>query len=159
MLRLTKDEYGCMLTIVGKARSEDPHTHCSAVAMSKEGRILGISYNGLKGGHNIEPWMLIPENREKKAKFFFHAETNLFSLIKGGECDTIYLNWSPCIECARIIAANNVRRVVYLKEYWREVSFKELFEGYGIMFERLNKESKARILQYMTNMDNLQELM
>lgn len=158
MERLTIEEYGCFLALIGKARSEDVFTHCSAVAISKDKRILGISYNGLKSGMTVPEWMTKEENREKKSEFYLHAESNLFSLIKNQECEITCLNYSPCIKCCGTIAANNVKKVIYLKEYHRCNKFKEFFDFYGIKYEELGRNSKDKILNYLKNTNNFAEL-
>ena len=156
--RLSIEEYGCMLSLIGKGRSEDYFTHASGVAISKDKRILGISYNGLKAGMRVPDWMRLEENRAKKSEFYLHAEDNLFSLVKRGECDLLCLNISPCISCCRTIAANNVRRVVYLREYHRCNKFKEFFAFYGIEHEELSVISKKNISRYLSDVRNFEEL-
>jgi deoxycytidylate deaminase len=157
--RLSIEEYGCMLSLIGKGRSEDCFTHTSGVAISKDKRILGISYNGLKAGMQIPNWMKLQENRAKKSDFYLHAEDNLFSLVKRGECDLLCLNISPCISCCRTIAANNVRRVVYLKEYHRCNKFKEFLAFYDIDYAELPIISKQNIRRYLLDDRNFEELM
>ncbi len=159
MNRLNIEEYGCFLSLAGKSRSEDYFTQCSAVAIDKNKRILGISYNGLSHGMEIPEWMKLEENREKKSEYYLHAESNLFSLIRGSECDLICLNISPCIACSRIIVSHNVRKVVYLKEYHRCNKFKEFFDFHNVKYEELSKQSKDKILTYIKNTDNFKELL
>jgi deoxycytidylate deaminase len=156
--RLTIEEYGCLLSLVGKSRSEDYFTHCSAVAIGKDKRILGISYNGLSHGMEVPEWMKLEENREKKSDYYIHAESNLFSLLNRGECELICLNISPCIRCCNTIAAHSVKRVVYLKEYPKCNKFKGFFDFHKINYEELNLKSKNKILNYLTSMDNFKEL-
>lgn len=156
--RLTIEEYGCMLSLVGKGRSEDYFTHTSGVAISKDKRILGISYNGLKSGMEVPEWMKLEENREKKSNYYLHAEDNLFSLVKRGECYLLCLNISPCISCCRTIAANEVKKVVYLKEYHRCYKYKEFFEFYGIECYEVPSASKLKIKNYLSNQNNFAEL-
>ena len=158
MKRLSIDEYGCLLSLAGKSRSEDFFTHCSAVGITKDKRVIGISYNGLKAGMDIPDWMKLEENREKKSDYYLHAESNLFSLIKNDECYTIYLNISPCLACSRIIAAQNVKRVVYLKEYHRCNKFKEFFDFYGIEHLELPRQNKDNIIKYISDINNFKEL-
>lgn len=158
MNRLTVDEYGCHLTLAGKSRSEDPHTRCCAVGMRKDKSILGISYNGLKAGFELPEWMKLEENRHKKSELFIHAEDNLFRFVKDDDCDTVYINLSPCMACAKRIVAQKVRRVVYLKEYHSCKKFKEIFDFYGILYEELSQSSKDKIWEYMSDKNNFPEL-
>lgn len=156
--RLTIEEYGCMLTLAGKSRAEDYFTHCGACALDKNKRVLGISYNGLKKGFDIPAWMKLSENRILKNKYTIHAENNLFAMVKKDECDILCLNLSPCFKCMSIIAANEVRRVVYLKEYHRDQEFKEFFDFYKIEYQELSKDSKDKIKHYITTQSNFPEL-
>lgn len=157
-MRLSVEEYGCLLALVGKSRSEDSFTHCSSVAIDKNKRILGISYNGLKKGMVIPEWMKLEENRVEKSELYIHAEQNLFNLIKQDECDTLCLNISPCFNCSKIIVANNVRRVIYLKEYHRCSKFKNVFDFYRIEYFQLPQDSKENIKRYLSNSLNFSEL-
>ncbi len=156
--RLTIEEYGCMLSLIGKGRSEDYFTHTSGVAISKDKRVLGISYNGLASGMSVPEWMKEEKNRAKKSDFYLHAEDNLFAMIKRGECELLCLNISPCISCCRLIVANNVKRIVYLKEYHRCNKFKEFFKFYNIKCEELPANGKHKIRKYLDNKKNFEEL-
>lgn len=158
MDRLNIEEYGCLLTLIGKARSEDVFTQCCAVGINKNKRILGISYNGLKSGMLVPEWMKLEENRTLKSKYYLHAEQNLFNLIKNEECDLLCINYSPCFNCSKIIIANNVKKVIYLKEYSKCSKFKELFNFYGIQYQELSIESKNKIKKYLYNINNFSEL-
>lgn len=157
-MRLSLEEYGCFLTLAGKSRSEDPHTHCAAVGFSKNKRVLGISYNGLGAGMSVPDWMKEEGNREKKGDLFLHAEQNLFNLIKNEECELLCLNISPCFNCSKFIVSHGVKRVVYLKEYHRCTRFKEIFDFYKIQYQELSNESKINIRDYILNASNFSEL-
>jgi deoxycytidylate deaminase len=156
--RLTIEEYGCLLSLIGKGRSEDPHTRCSAVGISDSKRILGISYNGLKSGVKIPKWMYEEKNRIEKGEMMIHAEKNLFALIKKGDCNILCMNISPCVNCGQTIAANDVREVVYIKEYHRCDKFKKLFKLHNIKYRELTKKEKQNIKNYLIDMNNFSEL-
>ena len=150
--RLSKDEYGCLLALSASTRSEDSKTKVGAAAMTKEGRIIGLSYNGLATGMLKPSWMDKEENRVKKGLFFIHAEQNLAALLKKGECDTIYTTISPCVSCANTIIAHGVSRVVYLNEYHRCVQFKEIFDFYKIEHKMLDETEKSHILETINSL-------
>jgi len=158
MNRLSWDEYGCFLALVGKSRSIDPHTRIGGSAFSSENRVLGVSYNGLKSGMELPDWMTLEENRAKKGDLMLHCESNLCSLLTRNQCTTIYLTQSPCIKCCQNIAALNIQRVVYLKEYKNCGKFKEFLEFHRIQFEQLNSDSKKNILNYIKDTSNFDEL-
>jgi dCMP deaminase len=60
-------------------RSEDPFRKVGACALSKDNRVLGVSYNGLKSGFNVDSsfW----NDRDSRRPYMIHAEANLFSLF------------------------------------------------------------------------------
>ena len=154
MNRLTKDEYGCLLTIAGKGRSEDIFNQVSSAAFDENGRVLGISYNGLAPGMAVPDWMLLEENRVKKSKLFIHAESNILNLIKRGECHTLYTNLSPCFSCSQQIISHNIFKVVYWREYDKCKEFKELFDFYNIEYYELSRSSKLNVLTYLEEQVN-----
>lgn len=135
--RIDWDSYGLLLAYVGSLRSRDPFTKVGACAMDKNHRILGVAYNGEASGIEL-PFDL--EDRERKNEYFIHAESNILSLTKRGECDTLYLTISPCGPCSKLIVAHDIRRVVYIEEYWRENNFKKIFDMYKVEYEEYGKE-------------------
>lgn len=158
MKRLSWEEYGCLLALMGKSRSEDSHTRVSAVALNKNGRVLGVSYNGLTPGKHFPEWMRKEENRAKKGEIMIHAEANLCAMLKHGECHTVCLTISPCIGCCQNLVSLDVKRVIYLKEYHRCDKFKEFFRFHGVEYFELSKTSKKRIADYIKNNLNFTEL-
>ncbi len=158
MNRLTFDEYGCLLALSAKSRAEDPFTRCAAVALDEKGNVLGSGYNGLKSGIEIPEWMKSEKNRARKTDLFIHAESNLCARLVRGQCHTICLNISPCIKCCQQIAALDIKRVIFVKEYEKCDKFKDFCNFHGIECQQLSKESKKNILDYITNMDNFKEL-
>jgi deoxycytidylate deaminase len=151
MERLTFDEYGCLLAIMAKSRSEDPFTKVGGVALNKEGRILGVSYNGLYSGMELPEWMTLEQNRELKSDIFIHCESNLCAQIKKDQCHTICLTISPCIKCCQNIAALNIKRVVYISEYSKCNKFKKFFDFYGIQHLELANDQKLKIKKYISD--------
>ncbi len=158
MDRLTFDEYGCLLALMAKSRSEDNFTKIGGVALDKNGRILGASYNGLKAGAVMPDWMLKEENRERKSDLFIHAESNLCAQLKRGECYTLCLTQSPCIKCCQQIAALNVSRVVYIKEYEKCNKFKDFLGFHNIDYWELSVKSRGRLYKYLADLGNFKEL-
>jgi len=156
--RLTIEEYGCALSLIGKGRSEDYFTRTAAVAIAEDKRILGIAYNGLSDGMIVPDWMKLEENRAKKSDFYIHDVNNLFPLLKKGECHTLCATLAPCIACARIACAYGVSKVVFLKEYHRCDKYKEFFDFHGIECYELSSASKKNIQNYLSDMNNFKEL-
>jgi deoxycytidylate deaminase len=157
--RLSFDEYGCFLAWSAKSRSVDPHTKVGGVAFDAQRRIIGAAYNGMKPGAQIPDWMSWEENRERKGNLMIHCESNLCSYIRRGECETIYLTLSPCHRCCQNIAALDIKRVVFLKEYAKDTFYKEFFTFHGLKeYFELPKEGKQKILRYIQDPANLSEL-
>lgn len=156
--RLNIHEYGCMMTLVGKSRSEDDFTHVSAVGFNKNNKIIGVSYNGLQSGYKVPDWMSLPENRIKKTKYFIHAEDNLLTRLPINTCSLICLNISPCVPCCRIIVAHGVNTVVFLKKYRDFEESEDMLKFYGITVMELSQESKNNIKNYLFNVNNFLEL-
>src|ERR1041384_4086615 len=142
-MRLSFDEYGCLLALIGKCRSEDVFTRIGGAAFSNENRVLGVAYNGLKPGQIMPDWMRLEENRPKKSDLFIHCESNLCAFLTKGQCKTIFLTQSPCIKCCQNICALDIKRVVYLKEYKKCDKYKDFLDFHNIKYERLNKKSRT----------------
>lgn len=156
--RLSWEEYGCLLALSAKSRSEDHFTKIGGVAFDKNHRVLGCSYNGLKSGREMPSWMKLKKNRQIKSDLFIHCESNLFAMIKKGECHSICLTQSPCIKCCQQIVALDVKLVIYLKEYQKCNKFKEFLDFHGIEYKQLSKKNKNNILKYIKNLNNFSEL-
>jgi len=152
MQRFDFDEYGCLLALIAANRSEDVFTKTGCVALSKDGRVLGTAYNGLKSKSLMPSWMEEPELRSKKSLFFIHAESNLASFVKRGECHSLCLTMSPCIACCNIIAALDVKRVVFVKEYDKCDKYKEFLSFHSIYYKKLENCSVEKIKGYLNNL-------
>ena len=77
-MRLSWDKYALNLATEASKRSEDPHKKVGACALSFDNRVLGVAYNGLASGKNVDEnfW----NDRDERRKYMIHAETNLLSL-------------------------------------------------------------------------------
>lgn len=146
-MRLNFSEFGILLSLMASGRSPDIFTKVGGVAFDKNKRILAVCYNGFAPGQELPPEFL--NNREEKNKFVFHSEQNLLSQTKIGEVDTIFITHSPCENCARLIAANQVKNVIFLQEYHRESKFKEVFEFYDIKWRQINKTELFNCLIFL----------
>lgn len=137
MQRLTWEEYALELAKTASLRSEDPFRKVGACALSKDNRVLGVSYNGLKSGFNVDSnfW----NDRDSRRPYMIHAEANLFSLFNRNECSLIAVTLLPCVSCAKLIVAWNVPKVVYGEEYDHDDAMhtKEIFDFYNINYKKL----------------------
>lgn len=146
-MRINWDEYALSLAYVARLRSEDPYRRVGACALDYENRVLGVAYNGLKSGINTsaEFW----RDRNKRRPYMIHAEANLLSLFKKGECRTIALTCSPCSACATLIAAHDIKRVLYCDEYEMDITGLDIIRFYNIENIRIDS-AKIRAIIHST---------
>jgi len=124
--RISWEEYALKIATVAAERSEDPYFQVGACALDYSNRVIGVAYNGLAPGR-IAPegfW----EDRDKRRPFMIHAEANLLTLIKRGECRLIACNLLPCSSCATNIVAHGIKKVVYSEVYKRDTMSLEIFK-------------------------------
>jgi len=149
--RLTKPEYGCYLALAARSRSEDPHTQVGTVLFDKNWRTVSTGFNGFAPG--ILPKEEIFENREKKSCLINHAEINaiLYSSKNPRYACMVY---SPCIHCAKTIAASKIKRIYFIKEYVKsgetpDTKYKEIFDFCGVYYTQLQKQSLDKIIYWL----------
>lgn len=89
-------------------------TQVGCVIVGPDREVRGVGYNGFPRGVNDD----VPERKERPAKYLWteHAERNaLYNCLRAGTsvrgC-TMYLNWTPCMDCARGIIQSGITRVV-----------------------------------------------
>ena len=147
--RLTKEEYGILLALAASERSEDPHTKVGAVIVNRFNEVLATGYNGLKSGERLNPHL----SRDEKRKHMIHAEQNALRFVKNvDKPHTVYISLSPCLACAQAIMANNIKRVIYAKEYERDVSFKGIFDIYGVEYYQVSPSMCKNITKSLQNL-------
>jgi dCMP deaminase len=134
--------------------------------ITKNNRITSTGYNGTPSGTmncadansrlNLEdPEESLKHNRFS-SQFEIHAEMNaIIDMAKRGispEGCTIYTNIMPCKDCAKLIVAAGITRLVYLNEYDREscrVTYKPeegMAGNLAIIYEELNGKQILKIL-------------
>ena len=106
--------------------SKDPNTKVGAI-VAIDDKTKGEGYNGFPPGVKdfVNRW-----EKPLKYKFVVHAEVNAIlncdHVPRGG---TLYVPFWPCEDCAKIIAAAGIKKVVaggdYYKNDFTEVIFKE----------------------------------
>lgn len=136
MSRLNWQRYALKLAETAALRSEDPYQQVGACALNKEHMVLGLGYNGLATGTNIEEesfW----KDRDYRRPYMIHAETNCLSLCKKGEVELLAATLLPCSYCATMIASYGVSEVVYKEEYERDCEAHEIFKFYKIELTKI----------------------
>ena len=141
--RLSWEEYALELAKAASLRSEDPFVKVGACALNHENMVVGVGYNGLASGVNLE-W----ENfsREERRPLMIHAETNCLSLCKKNEVKILAVTLAPCSYCANMISAYGIKKVVYQDDYEQEdlELIKNIFKFNNIEFTQIKKEVKEQ---------------
>tara|TARA_B110000211_G_scaffold226697_1_gene280614 strand:+ start:1264 stop:1722 length:459 start_codon:yes stop_codon:yes gene_type:complete len=128
--RLTWDEYFISLTLLLASRSPSERLKVGSVIV-QDNRIISSGYNGfpastkhtsiMKNGHEINT---------------IHSEINaICDAAKRGvsiEGSTIYINYFPCIYCAKSIIASGIKKVIYYKDYHNDELVHVLFKHSNI---------------------------
>ena len=132
--RISVPEYAMALAEVASLRSEDPFRKVGAAALDFDNRVIATAYNGLAPGFEAPPGFW--DDREKRQKFMLHAEINLCSLFKRGECKTVATSTMPCTACMQTLCAYGIREVYY-REVYKASDAVEIAQTYGIKLEQV----------------------
>jgi dCMP deaminase len=133
--RISWKEYALRIAEVASFRSEDPYKKVGACALDFSNRVIGVAYNGLAPGVNVSDnfWT----DRDKRRPYMIHAEANLLSLFKRGECNLLACTLLPCSCCASMISAYGIKKVVYKETYNRDTMAIDIFKFNGIDCEQI----------------------
>lgn len=96
-------------------KSKDKKKVGAILVSSLNNRIISTGYNGLPAGINDDiDWT----NRELVHSMIIHAEMNciIYSNNKF-ENAILYCTLSPCKDCIKIIAAANIKKVIFQTKY------------------------------------------
>lgn len=107
----------------------------------KDSNIISFGWNGTPHGfdNNCEDkdGNTIPE--------VIHSEVNCIAKIakNGSSSDgaTMYITLSPCFDCAKLLIASGIKRLVYLEEY-RILDSLEMLKKANIIVEKLTSFQK-----------------
>lgn len=134
--RISWDEYALRIAVVAAMRSEDPYAQVGACALDHTNRVIGVAYNGLCAGINVE--CTFWDDRDARRPYMIHAEVNLLSLFKRGDCRLVACTLLPCSSCASVIAAHGVSEVVYRDTYQRDEQALNIFKFNNINCRQVN---------------------
>ncbi len=99
-------------------KSKDPHTKVGCIIV-KNNRVVSTGYNGI-------PKMVLDNissrsERPEKYKWYEHSERNAIYDAADRGCSThgcdLYVNFMPCIDCARGIIQSGIKRIIIHKLY------------------------------------------
>lgn len=133
--KITWEEYALRIAKVATLRSEDPYKKVGACALDHSNRVIGVAYNGLASGKDTDKefW----SDRDTRRTYMIHAEANLLSLFKRGECKILACTLLPCSSCATMIAGYDIKKVVYEEVYKRDTLALNIFKFYGIEVQQI----------------------
>ena len=134
-----------LATVISKL-SKDPNTKVGAVIV-KEGKILGIGYNGAP---KLFPDEKVPQTHNNelfldKNTYMLHAEVNAILNSNGDLSNsTIFITHYPCYECAKILCQSGIEKVIYINEYKKEITdiSNYIFKECGIKCYQLDEYLK-----------------
>lgn len=135
--------------VLARDESDDVVTHNGAVIISGiDGRVVGQGANGFPEGVSPSTERL---QSPLKYKYMIHAEQK--AIIDAGRrgiplhFSTMYCPWAPCTDCAKLIIASGIRRLVVHKqmsekttERWKDdiaIAVEMLAEG-GVEYEQFD---------------------
>lgn len=134
--RISWEEYALRIAEVASLRSEDQFVKVGACALDHSNRVIGVSYNGLGSGINVSEQFW--EDRDKRRPYMIHAEVNLLSLFKRGECKILACTLLPCSSCASNIIAHGIKQVVYKDEYFRDNQALDIFKFNNVICKQIS---------------------
>jgi dCMP deaminase len=126
MNKISWEEYALKIAEIATLRSEDPYKKVGACALDYSNRVIGVAYNGLASG--ITPPDTFWEDRDLRRPYMIHAEVNLLSLFKRGDCKLLACTLLPCSSCASMISAYGIKKVVYKEVYLRDTQALKIFD-------------------------------
>lgn len=138
MERIDWDRHALLLAWAATRRSEDPYMKVGACALGHNNEVLGVAYNGLASGKNVDKefW----KDRDARRPFMIHAESNLLARIDHGQAKTIAITLQPCSHCAQSIAAYGIKKVVYSIRYDFDKGGLDILNFYGIEHKCISKD-------------------
>lgn len=153
-MRPSKDEYFMLMAIVAKSRSTCHRPSVGdgvgCVLASSDGHVLATGYSGSPPGepHCIEQGHRLVDGRCVRT---VHAEANAIGQaarrgvsVVGG---TAYVTNHPCFECAKLLAAAGITRVVHLSGYRPETDGIARSLVPSLRFEQLSIGTRRMLCQ------------
>lgn len=150
--RLNKMEYGCYLALSARSRSEDIHTQVGVALFDEDWRTVSTGFNGFSPGFLAKNEIF--KDRDLKSCLINHAEINAI-LYSSRQAHHACMVYSPCIHCAKTIAASKIKNVYFLKEYIKgdtkepDVKYQQIFDFHGIHYKKLNERNVDRIIYWI----------
>jgi dCMP deaminase len=160
-MRLNKIEYGFYLALAARTRSEDPQTQTGCVLFDENWRTIGTGFNGF--APKFVPTEDVFEDREFKSDIICHAEINAI-LNSAKNAKYLFTVLSPCVSCAKTIAATSIKEVYFIKQYYKggkdaDLKYAKIFDLFGIKCFQASKDSLLNIEKVMkSELENIKNL-
>jgi len=160
-MRLNKIEYGFYLALAARTRSEDPQTQTGCVLFDENWRTIGTGFNGF--APKFVPTEDVFEDREFKSDIICHAEINAI-LNSAKNAKYLFTVLSPCVSCAKTIAATSIKEVYFIKQYYKggkdaDLKYAKIFDLFGIKYFQTSKDSLLNIEKVMkSELENIKNL-
>lgn len=115
----------------------------------KNNTIIADGYNGTPSGFENECELAISNEdgsfKEYQTKWYvLHAESNALAKVakstQSSEGSTLYITYSPCRDCSKLILQAGIKRVVYLEEY-RDISGLDFLRRAGVEVKKIILEN------------------
>lgn len=115
----------------------------------KNNTIIADGYNGTPSGFENECEIAINNEdgsfKEYQTKWYvLHAESNALAKVakstQSCEGATLYITYSPCTDCSKLILQSGIKRVVYLEEY-RDTAGLDFLRRAGVEVKKIDPET------------------
>jgi len=160
-MRLSKIEYGFYLALAARTRSEDRQTQTGCVLFDENWRTISTGFNGF--APKFVPTEDVFEDREFKSDIICHAEINAI-LNSAKNAKYLFTVLSPCVSCAKTIAATSIKEVYFIRQYRKagvetDMKYAKIFDLYEIKVFQISKEALSNIEQVMKEeLENIKKL-
>ena len=115
----------------------------------KNNTIIADGFNGTPSGFENECEIAINNEdgsfKDYQTKWYvLHAESNALAKVakstQSCEGATLYITYSPCTDCSKLILQSGIKRVVYLEEY-RDVAGLDFLRRAGVEVKKIDPQS------------------
>ncbi len=140
---LNWDQYFMALAKISAMRSKDPNTQVGAVLVNDQNRVIGLGYNGMPKGNDIDfPWIRDGQGITTKYPYVVHAEMNaILNAIKSVTQSRLYVSLFPCSSCAKFVAQAGVKEIIYEDDKYQNTEddqiAKLIFEKSHVSFRKI----------------------
>ena len=136
--RLSWEEYFMSTAVLLACRSSCNRLHVGCVLV-KNNRIISAGYNGFLPGAPHDS--IIVNNHEIAT---VHAEQNAIADCANRGVSvkdaTAYITHYPCINCAKILAASGIKKIIFLNDYKNDDNVKKILDNVNIIIKKIKYE-------------------